>query len=428
VRNAVVMAAKDLHLLWRDKFAVFWVAVFPLMMALFIGAMFGGSGPTAGIGLAVVDLDSTDASRAFVQALDDSDSIRVVHPDDGSTHTRESARAAVAAGSVTAYVVVPEGYGDAGAVPFGQPGPTLEVGIDPGRKAEAGYLQGLLMKAAVERLREAFADPASMAAGVKQQIADLEGGAPGLPDGQRQVVLGFLRSVESFAGTLDASTMTAAGAPSFEPVRVEIEPVLRSGQRPPNGFAISFPQAMSWGMIGCCATFAVGLVQERTRGTYARLRMAPNPAWVILAGKALACFTACICSALLLIALGAVFGVRVGSWPALAAALGSVAFGFTGFMMLISTLGRTEQSVSGAGWAAMMPLAMLGGSMVPLMVMPQWMLRLSDWSPVKWMILAIEGATWRGFSVAEMLLPCGILLGFGAAGFLAGTVVLSRRS
>jgi ABC-2 type transport system permease protein len=427
VHNAVVMAWKDLHLLWRDKFALFWVFVFPLMMALFIGAMFGGSGPTAGIGLAVVDLDATGASRAFVQALDESESIRLVQPDDGTPHTRESARAAVAAGSVTAYLVVPEGYGAAGAVPFGQPGPTLEVGIDPGRKAEAGYVQGLLMKAAVERMREAFSDPASMAAGVERTIDGLEGGASGLPEGQRQAILGFLRNVQTFAGALDPSTMTAEGAPTFEPVRIEIEPVLRSGQRPPNGFAISFPQAMSWGMIGCCATFAVGLVQERTRGTYARLRMAPNPAWVILAGKALACFSACIGSALLLIALGAVFGVRVGSWLVLAAALVSIAFGFTGFMMFISTIGRTEQSVSGAGWAAMMPLAMLGGSMVPLMVMPHWMLRLSDWSPVKWMILAVEGATWRGFALGDMLLPCAILIGFGAAGFLAGAAMLSRR-
>ena len=124
-----------------------------------------------------------------------------------------------------------------------------------------------------------------------------------------------------------------------------------------------------------------------------------------------------------------VLGCRASaSWPALAAAIVSVAFGFTGFMMLISTFGRTEQAVSGAGWAAMMPLAMLGGSMVPLMVMPAWMLRLSNWSPVKWMILAVEGAMWRGFTPADMLLPCAILVGVGLVCFAAGAVVISRRS
>ena len=115
MRNAFVMAIKDLHLLWRDKFALFWVAVFPLMMALFVGAIFGGSGPTAGMSVAVVDLDSTAASRAFVETLDRSDAIRLAAPDDGSTYTRDSAREAVAAGDVTAYLLVPAGYGEAAA-------------------------------------------------------------------------------------------------------------------------------------------------------------------------------------------------------------------------------------------------------------------------------------------------------------------------
>src|SRR5688572_14669954 len=145
------MALKDLHLLWRDKFALFWVAVFPLMMALFVGAMFGGSGPTAGISLAVVDLDSSEASRAFVEALEASDAIRLVAPAEGS-YTRDSAREAVAAGSVMACLVIPEGYGEAGVSLFGRPGPTLEVGIDPARRAEAGYLHGILMKASLDRM------------------------------------------------------------------------------------------------------------------------------------------------------------------------------------------------------------------------------------------------------------------------------------
>ena len=375
MRNAIVMAIKDLHLLWRDKFALFWVAIFPLMMALFVGAIFGGSGPTAGISLAVVDLDSSDASNAFVETLDGSGSIRLAAPANGSIHTRESARRAVADGDITAYLLVPEGYSAAAATALlGQSGPTLEVGIDPSRRAEAGYLQALLLRAAIDRIRE------------------------------------------------------GSGASSFEPVRIAVEPVLREGRRPPNAWAISFPQAMSWAIIGCCATFAVGLVQERARGTYNRLRMAPNPAWSILAGKAIACFVTCVVCTTLLLILGSILGVEVGSWPALVAAILSLSFGFTGFMMLISTFGRTEQAVAGAGWAAMMPFAMLGGSMVPLMVMPAWMLRLSNFSPIKWMIFAVEGATWRGFTLADMVLPCSILLSLGLVGFVAGAIVISRRS
>jgi ABC-2 type transport system permease protein len=41
-------------------------------------------------------------------------------------------------------------------------------------------------------------------------------------------------------------------------------------------------------------------------------------------------------------------------------------------------------------------------------------------SPVKWAILAFEGAIWRGFSWQEMMLPFAILLATGAVTFLLG--------
>jgi ABC-2 type transport system permease protein len=41
-------------------------------------------------------------------------------------------------------------------------------------------------------------------------------------------------------------------------------------------------------------------------------------------------------------------------------------------------------------------------------------------------VLALEGATFRDFSLAEMLFPCGVLLGVGALGFGCGVFVFSR--
>ncbi|MCP4479597.1 MAG: ABC transporter permease, partial [Planctomycetaceae bacterium] len=52
---------------------------------------------------------------------------------------------------------------------------------------------------------------------------------------------------------------------------------------------------------------------------------------------------------------------------------------------------------------------------------------LSILSPVKWGILAMEGAIWREFSLSEMMLPCGILLGIGIAGIAIGTSLLNRE-
>jgi ABC-2 type transport system permease protein len=95
-------------------------------------------------------------------------------------------------------------------------------------------------------------------------------------------------------------------------------------------------------------------------------------------------------------------------------------------MMLISTLGRTERAVGGAGWGIMLLMSMLGGGMIPLIAMPGWLQTASHASPVKWAILAMEGAIWRGFSLAEMLLPCAILVGVGGAAFAAGVANFAR--
>jgi len=101
-------------------------------------------------------------------------------------------------------------------------------------------------------------------------------------------------------------------------------------------------------------------------------------------------------------------------------------YAFVGLMMLISTLGRTHQTVAGAGWALLLVMSMTGGGMIPLIAMPSWMQSVSNFSLVKWGVLAIEGAIWRGFSWNEMLVPVSILLAVGAIAFLVGARALHR--
>lgn len=68
----------------------------------------------------------------------------------------------------------------------------------------------------------------------------------------------------------------------------------------------------------------------------------------------------------------------------------------------------------------MVPMSMLGGGMIPLTIMPPWIQPFSYLSPVRWAIISFEGAIWRGFSLAEMAVPCAILIGIGAVAFAIG--------
>jgi ABC-2 type transport system permease protein len=191
--------------------------------------------------------------------------------------------------------------------------------------------------------------------------------------------------------------------------------------QPRSGFEVTFIQGMLWGIIGCTMTFAVNLVTERTRGTFVRLQMAPMTNLQILAGKALSCFISLTFVLSALLAIGVIgFGVQVDSPVLLAVAMLCAIFGFVGVMMLVASLGRSEEATSGAGWAVLMPMAMLGGAMVPIMAMPRWMLTASQVSPIKWAAIAFEGAIWRGFTTGQMLMPCALLIALGLTTLAVG--------
>ena len=360
----VALALKDLRLLVRDKAGAFFTFIWPLMSAVVFGSVFAGSGGGHALPVVVVDEDGSEPSRALVKALVDGDAIEVV-----PAATRAEAEDLVRRGKRPVYAVLPKGYG-AAAKEFAGPPPRIELGADPTRKAEAAIAGGILT-------------------------------------------------------ALTTQLRFPAGVAAFRPVEVSTVDVAARRAGPPNSYAFTFPQGIAWGLIGACAAFGLSLVVERTRGTLVRLVTAPIPARDVLLGKALACLaTACLVSTVL-IGIGMVaFDVEVRSPGLLALGIVSSGACFAGLQTLVGTLGKTEASASGLSWALLLAMAMFGGAMVPLFVMPPWMQTASLFSPVRWTIYALEAGIWREVSFADVLLPCGILLGVGLVAFLAGTKTL----
>jgi ABC-2 type transport system permease protein len=237
------------------------------------------------------------------------------------------------------------------------------------------------------------------------------------------------RSEASYAtAVLRAVLITALAkeAPVLPPFETRV--VTGAGRGPASGFALVFPAMIVWGLLGCAAAFSVALVSERASGTLVRLYAAPLSRVSLVAGKALACALACAASVLLLSAVG-VLGLSVAIDDVLkytVAALAAIAC-FVGLTQALSVLGNTEQSVAGAGWSTLIVLAMCGGAMVPEVLMPSWLVTLSALSPVRWAIVALEGAMWRASSWAELWAPIASLCALGIATFGLGALVLRVR-
>jgi len=424
MRTILAIGRKDLRLLLRDRAGLFFTFFFPLLYALFFGAIFsgGGDGGARPLPLRLVDLDGSAGSAAFLASLAARAEL------DARADSLAGALAAVRRGRASAAVIVEPGFGEARERLFWGDPPEIRVLRDPARAAEAGLLQGVLFEEAFKGLEERFQQPASFLPDIARWRDSLA--APGAPGAEADHLRRWLGELEDFLAVEDsriaergAAGDTAAaveGFGGFEPLRVTQQELREERVGPKSYFEISFPQGLIWGVIAVAASFAVSLVVERREGTLRRLRAAPVTRTQILAGKALACFGLVVALCAGLFVVGRFAGVRPGSPGLLALAVLATATAFTGLMMLISVLGRTERAVGGIGWALLMAFAMFGGGMVPLFFMPGWMRALGHASPVKWAILALEGAVWRGFTPAEMLLPCGVLAAVGLGGFAVG--------
>jgi ABC-2 type transport system permease protein len=410
MRSVAIMAVKDLVLVTRDLLGLFFIIGFPIFMGIFFGSMYSGVGEKEGtskIDVAVADEDQSAESAMFIKALADSGAVHVEKAE------REKSLDRVRRGDLVGMIAIPKGFGKTAGLPWLK-APAVELGVDPSRLAEAGMLEGLVMQAAGQLTIERFKP-------VMSELGELFGWIAAEPATNATTEAKGAAKENSSAGfqivRIEKLDVTHRPAPG---TREELISRIRTK------WDISFPQAMIWGVLGCAAAFAVSIVRERKQGTLLRLNAAPISKSHIILGKGLACFIAVMLVIAIMVALGMWLGMRPRSIGLLALAAVCVAAAFVGVTILMSVIGRTEEAVGGAAWGLNTLMAMFGGGMIPLAFMPPFMATLSTASPVKWSVLALEGAIWRGFTLSEMALPCAVLLGVGAGCLALGSIRLSR--
>ncbi|MFH1735144.1 MAG: ABC transporter permease, partial [bacterium] len=278
MREIIALARKDLKLLLRDKTGAFFVFFFPLIFAVFFGVIFsGGGGGTSAIPVALIDEDSTEASRAFAEILINSGELEILKTD------RATAEDLVRRGKQTAFIVLPDCFGQRRENVFYGDAAIIEIGLDPSRKAEAAMLQGLLTGHYMKGFMTMFTDPTAardqMQTGLDQireltgddreQFVDLERFLVKLDTAFAELI-----TAEKDSAAID-SMKTQSAETGWQPIKFAVSEVTLQRDGPKNSFEVSFPQALIWAMIGCAAAFGISLVVERTHGTLVRLRVMP---------------------------------------------------------------------------------------------------------------------------------------------------------
>ena len=471
MRAILTIAAKDLRLLLRDRTNAFFVIVFPLAIAIFFGSIFGGSGRS--IPIAVVVESAGPAATDFANALekDSTLSVRILP-------SRDEADTSVRLGRVAACVIIPKTFDADLEKAMAGSRAIVEVHCDPARQAESGLVVGKLNEHAMRAIVRMFTNPKinskmlaqsklalvlnpNMTSQQRERVSDVLESVQELFKQQNREAAAAAENSKTIAGSVNGdsttNTMKANTSASTKsvsnntengnvpvstppsatspdpflalPIQIQSSTLASDSTEPPSTYAVTFPQGLVWGFVGCIGAFGAGMAEERRRGTFMRLLLAPCTIFSVLAGKSLACFTACVTMSVFMLLVATLgFHVSVQNWPMLVLAIATCGFAFSGFTMALSGLFKNEGSARSAGNAIVLVLVMIGGGTIPLAFMPPFLRAASQASPFSWAILAIEGAVWRGFAFTEMLAPLGILFFIGALGLVLGKTFIQKRA
>jgi len=169
----------------------------------------------------------------------------------------------------------------------------------------------------------------------------------------------------------------------------------------------------------------VGILLERQRGLWKRLRSAPVSRLTLLGGKAVSGTLIALLTLLVSFTFAiVVFGVRIsGSIPgflgiALATAMMASTFG-----LMIASIGKTPGATRGVSILAVLLMVMLGGAWVPSFFFPAWLQQVTLVVPARWAVDGLDAMTWRGLDFGGAVMPILVLTGFA---LLFGIVAVLR--
>jgi linearmycin/streptolysin S transport system permease protein len=342
VRKLVTMARFDLWRMLRDRQGAFFVLIFPMLLVLVLGAVFGGA-TQATLGVSAPAGDPL--ADEVVAAIEEHDEVEVRRYDDA-----DSLRDAVEHARVEAGAVIPGGYSDRL-----QAGDDVVVGFLAGPSGVGRQLQPVI------------------GAAVDEQAVRLQAARFAAEQGGVGFETALDRATEQQARLPEVTVRTTAvGESIFDEDDFGTFDVSASSQILLFMFVI--------GLAG-----SAGLIQTRQLGVSRRMLSTPTSAGTILLGAALGRFVQVMFEGLyIMVGTWLVFGVNWGT--PLAAMVLLTAFGLvaTGAAMLAGAVFRNEQQASSVGVFVGLGLAALGGSMAPLAVFPDTMRQIAHVTPHAW--------------------------------------------
>ncbi|MBB3168335.1 ABC transporter permease [Simiduia aestuariiviva] len=204
----------------------------------------------------------------------------------------------------------------------------------------------------------------------------------------------------------------------------------------PSAVQHNVPAWLIFGMFFVVTSITGLLVEERSHGTFARLRSLGLSSGVILLGKLIPFVVVNLFQAAIMLAIGRYLLPLLGGealviddvhWLALCTMLFSISFAATSLALWIATLVTSQTQAAAIGPAVNVLLAALGGIMVPSFVMPDVMQSIAGLSPMNWALEGLLDILIRKASFVEVAFEVGKLTLFGVLCLVLAQLALRKK-
>jgi ABC-2 type transport system permease protein len=380
------MAGLTLRLLARDRLAMFFVVLLPVVIILVIGLTFAEAGSER-LPVGVLDQGGGPLGAELQAELATSPAL-----DPRGYSSLDALRKAVRRGVVAAGVVVPAGY-------------------DQALRAEGADPQVTFV---VDRTRSA---PSAVRSAVAAAVA------------RQAAIVQAARFAAGTAGVSFDAALARARALSGEQEQVRVEPTTIGGRENalPSGFNYTAPSNLVLFVFITSLAGAAALIEERRLGVTRRMLAAPTTVPTILLGETLSHFLVALLQGLIIFVVGwLVFGVDWGDPPAALLLLTLFALVGTGAGMLFGSVLRTAEQATSIGPPVGIALGMLGGCMWPLAIVPEPMRLAGHLFPHAWAMDAFIDLISKDAGLAGIAGKLAVLAGFAAVLLAVATWRLRR--
>jgi ABC-2 type transport system permease protein len=384
----------ELLLLRKDRMAAVWMIILPLAMTAIMGLVFGGFGGESEamvIDLPVVDHDGGEMAAMVLDILSQTENLQVE-----TEYDEETARQLVTDGKRAGAMIIPSDF--SAAITSGQT-TALELVVAPGGQT-APLLEGM-----VRGVTSGFSNVQTT---VEVAISEVQ-----------RATGSYDLDYEGIVNRVVATTLDRLEDP---PVRASVTIVGGTEEEEFDIFDQVVPgYAVMFAMFTVLSA-AGGILDEKERGTFKRLLIAPIPQWSLLGGKLLAQFLMGVGQIALMFLFGAlVFHVQLGnSLLGLSLITLATCWATTSLGILLVSVIRSRKQIHPITTLVILGSSAIGGSWYPLFLMPRAVQQVARVTLVAWAMEGYNRLMILGGSLADVWMDIGVLVLYGVICFGVG--------